>query len=46
MARERVCEKDGKGKRAMTKGKKVRKRGDSNGRGERAQSLRREGIKW
>jgi len=42
MAKERVCEKDGRGKRAMTEGRKVRKKGESNGTRERERSPRRE----
>ncbi len=42
MGRERVCEKEGRGKRAMTKGRKVRKKGESNGTRGRAQSPGRE----
>jgi len=41
MARERMCENDGKGKRAMTEGRKVRKKGESNGTRERTRSPRR-----
>jgi hypothetical protein len=40
MAKERVGEKDGKGKKAMTDGRKVHKKGENNGTRERARSPR------
>jgi len=36
MAKERVCEKDGKGKKAMADGRKVHTKGENNGTRERA----------
>jgi len=42
MVREKVCEKDGRGKKAMIKGRKVHKKGKNNGTRERMQSLGRE----
>jgi hypothetical protein len=42
MAKEKVCEKDGRRNRAMIKGKRVCKKGESNGTRERPRSLGKE----